>query len=155
MTRSEKILGFTLVAIAGVWGCSKAPESANPAKSSSLESKAQRLEEDFRAAAAARDQFRERLLATEEKLAAAETRNSQVQSQFDDVRTQRDVLKADLQTRTSERDNVMSQYEGFRKNLKNLLGQAETALNTPTAPAPVLVGSQPPTIVLEGAALRN
>ncbi|MFO0823605.1 MAG: hypothetical protein U0792_10900 [Gemmataceae bacterium] len=35
---------------------------------------------------------------------------------------------------TSERDNLAIQYEAFRKNIKNLLGQAETSLNTPRNP---------------------
>ena len=131
MTRSEKVIGFLLVAVAGLWGCAKMPDSAGTGKNTSLEAKAQRLEEDFRAAAAARDQFRQKLLAAEEKLAAAETRATQLASE-------RDTLKTDLQVMTGP-------YESFRKNLKALIGQAETALANPgtTPPAPpVTVGVQ-------------
>ena len=124
MTRGEKIIGFILVLAAGVWGCAKAPESAG-GKGASIEAKAKKLEEDYRAAAAARDQFREKLLAVEDKLNAAETRATQLQ-------TERDTLKTDLQS-------VATQYEAFRKNLKTLLGQAEHALANPTTP-PVAVG---------------
>ena len=53
MTRSLKTIGFLLVAVVGAWGCSKVP--TGNAENPSLEAKAQRLEEDFRAAAAARD----------------------------------------------------------------------------------------------------
>ena len=83
MTRSAKVMGFLLVAVVGLWGCAKGPDSANTAKNTSLEAKAQRLEEDFRAAAAARDQFKQKLLATEEKLAASETRATQLSTERD------------------------------------------------------------------------
>jgi chromosome segregation ATPase len=128
MTRSEKVMGFLLVAVVGLWGCAKGPESANAAKNTSLEAKAQRLEEDFRAAAAARDQFKQKLLATEEKLAASETRATQ-------LTTERDTLKTDLQAMTGH-------YESFRKNLKALIGQAESALANPSSTPPVTVGVQ-------------
>ena len=130
MTRAEKVMGFLVVAVVGVWGCAKGPDSAGTAKNTSLEAKAQRLEEDFRAAAAARDQFKQKLLVTEEKLAATETRATQLTAE-------RDTLKTDLQTMTGH-------YESFRKNLKTLLGQAENALANPSGAPPVTVGVQTP-----------
>jgi len=159
MTRSHKVLGFLIVAVAGVWGCAKSPaENATTSKNPSLEAKAQRLEEDFRTAASARDQYRQKLLAAEERLQAAENRTSQLQSQLDETRTaltamagERDAVKLDLKTRTTERDNVAVQFDSFRKNLKNLIGQAESALANPTPP--VTVGAQQPAET--GAALRN
>jgi hypothetical protein len=155
MTRSEKIFGFMLVAVVGAWGCSKTPESALSGKSTSLEAKVQRLEEDFHAAASARDQYKQRLLATEDKLTAAETHSTQLQAQFDDTRAQRDALKNDLQMRTLERDNFAMQYETFRKNLKNLIGQAENALGTPIVPPPPVSGGSPPQPSESGSTLRN
>lgn len=157
MNRSHKALGFLLVTLVGAWGCSKAPTGvAQAEKNPSLEAKAKRLDEDFRAAAAARDQFRQRLLAAEEKLTAAENRASQLQLQFDEARAglsstavERDALKADLKARTTERDNLASQYDSFRKDIKNLLGQAETSLKNPSNP--VSPASPPP----PAAALSN
>ena len=154
MTRSEKTFGFLLVAIIGAWGCAKNPTDGSTGKNSSLEAKAQRLEEDFRAAASARDQFRQKLNTTEEKLATAESRNAQLQSQYDETRVQRDGLRADLQTRTTERDALATQYESFRMNIKNLLGKAESALANPATAPPVAVSSQPATPE-GGSALRN
>jgi chromosome segregation ATPase len=151
MNRSHKALGFLLVALVGAWGCSKAPSgaAASAEKNPSLEAKVKRLDEDFRAAAAARDQFRQKLLAAEERLTAAENRAAQLQVQADQARAglssttaERDSLKADLAARTNERDNLASQYDSFRKNIKNLLGQAETSLNSPTNP--VSPASPPP-----------
>jgi hypothetical protein len=133
MTRCEKVIGFLVVAVVGVWGCAKMPDSSGTGKNTSLEAKAQRLEQDLHASAAARDQFRQKLTATEEKLAIAETRATQ-------LAVERDTLKNDLQVMTGH-------YESFRKNLKALIGQAETALANPSgtpATPPVTVGVQTP-----------
>lgn len=149
MTRFHKLLGFLLVVGLGIYGCAKVPstEQSNSDKHPSLQAKAQRLEEDYRAVAAARDQFRQKLLAAEE-------RQSQLQRQLEklqaDAAIERDALKAEVKSRTLERDAVVLQYESFRKSLKDLLEQAESSLGYPTAPAnpsipqapaPSLVGS--------------
>jgi chromosome segregation ATPase len=160
MNRSHKALGFVLVLLVGAWGCSKVPTTAADEKNPSLEAKAKRLEEDFRAAAAARDQFRQKLVAMEEKLASAESRATQLQNQFEESRSafasaslERETLKTDLKARTTERDNLATQYDTFRKSIKNLLGQAETTLNGPTSPTvPAVSVSTPATT---GAALSN
>jgi len=150
MNRSHKALGFVLVLLFGAWGCSKAPTTtAQGDKNASTEAKTKRLDEDFRAAASARDQFRLRLQAAEEKLAAAENRGAQLQAQLDEARAtlsaERDSLKADLKARTTERDNLAIQYEAFRKNIKSLLGQAENTLNTPAGSVnPASPASPPP-----------
>jgi hypothetical protein len=171
MNRTNKTIFFLLVVGMGVYGCAKAPTgNARSDSNSSPEAKAQRWEEDFRAAAAARDQYRQKLLATEEKL-------TQLQKQFDHERTiaanERETLKAELKNRTNERDFQQTQYEGFRKNLKELLTQAEVSLNpniptipsiptipaTPTtSPHPALIGSQPvpsTSSTTTGSALSN
>jgi len=152
MNRSHKALGFVLVMLVGAWGCSKVPTATQEEKNPSLEAKAKRLEEDFRAATAARDQFRQKLVAAEEKAAAAENRANQLQAQFEESRsafaatsTERDTLKADLKARTTERDNLSIQYESFRKNIKSLLGQAENTLNAPAGSTnPTSPASPPP-----------
>src|SRR4051794_12491268 len=117
MNRATKIIGFVLVTLFGVYGCAKGPGEGTE-KGSTPASKSQRLEEDLRAASAARDQLRQ-------KLVAAEERQTQLQKQFE---TERAALKAELKARTTERDSVATQYDGFRKNLKELIGQAESAL---------------------------
>ena len=135
MTHSRKSLGFILVVLLGAYGCAKGPAGSPDNRLAAAESKAQRLEEDFRAAAAARDSFRQRLIAAEEKLA-------QIQSSATQDRKDRDAAWAELKARTAERDTLQAQFDSFRTNLKELLGQAETALNQPGAKPPVLVGSQ-------------
>lgn len=151
MTRSHKIIGFLIVTGLGLYGCGKVPtaESTGSDKHPNLQAKAQRLEEDYRAVAASRDQYRQKLLAAEE-------RQSQLQRQLDqaqaDAAAERESLKAEIRSRTTERDTVATQYDGFRKSLRELIAQAEGTLANPTIPpipsipaaaAPALVGSQP------------
>jgi hypothetical protein len=146
MTRMNKTIFFLLVVGVAFYGCAKTPSgNARSDSNSSQEAKAQRWEEDFRAAAAARDQYRQKLLASEEKQA-------QLQRQLDQERTiaanERETLKAELKTRLTERDSLQTQYDGFRKNLRELINQAEVSLNTnvpsiPMIPTPTTTFSQP------------
>ena len=139
MTHSHKVLGFLLVAILGIYGCTRGPGGSAGGSTAALEAKIQRLEEDFRAAAAARDTFRQKLLASEEKTGALLRQLDQVSATAATVATDRDAARADLKVRTAERDNLQVQYESFRKNLRELIGQAEVALNaTPGANVPSL-----------------
>ena len=123
--RHYKVLGFLLVTILGVYGCAKAPGNPATAESNSP-AKVQKLEEDFRAAVAARDQFRQKFVAAEQQLEQARAVN--------------EALKNEVKTRTGERDAVNVQFETFRKNLKDLLGNADTAIGALNLPAP-----KPPT----------
>ena len=79
MNRSHKIVGFLLVTLFGVYGCTKAPSGTDP--STSPGAKLQRLEEDLKATLAARDQFKHKFI-------AAENRQSQLQKQLDTERAQ-------------------------------------------------------------------
>jgi hypothetical protein len=144
VTRSHKVLGFLLVAIFGIYGCTRTPSGSPGASTAALEAKIQRLEEDFRAAAAARDSFRQKLVAAEEKQGALQRQFEQTATAAAQDRQDRDAARAELKQRTTERDNLQVQYDGFRKNLKELIGQAEVALNggPAVAPAPSLANSQ-------------
>ncbi len=142
MTRSYKVMGFILVTLFGAWGCSKGPVgNANSEKNPTLSAKLQRMEEDFRAAAAARDQFRAKFLAVEAKLADTERQTAEARVQAEESRNTLANTSAELRTRTHERDAIAAQYDSFRRNLKNLIGQAEITLAQPTSPA------SPPTAV--------
>jgi len=130
MNRATKIIGFVLVTLFGVYGCAKGPGDGTE-KGSAPATRSQRLEEDLRAASAARDQLRQ-------KLVAAEERQTLLQKQYE---TERAALKAELKARTTERDSVATQYDGFRKNLKELIGQAEGALANPSGTiSPATIG---------------
>lgn len=141
MTRSHKLVGFVTVVLFGVYGCAKGPGDATE-KNTSPTAKVQRLEEDLRATSAARDQFRQKLLAAEEQ-------QKQLQKQLD-------ADRAKLKSRTSERDTIATQYEGFRKNLKDLINQAEGTLGTPSLATPPQVGTNlAPTPSETGVGQRN
>jgi septal ring factor EnvC (AmiA/AmiB activator) len=127
MTSYHRALAVLVVAVLGIWGCTQGPGS-NAEKVKNLESKANRLEEDLRAATAARDQFKK-------KLSEAENLTAQQRQDLEDLRGQ-------VKARTAERDTLSQQFEGFRKNLKELIGQTEAALAKPPV-RPVNTVSQP------------
>jgi septal ring factor EnvC (AmiA/AmiB activator) len=127
MPRPYKIFGFLFVVLLGVYGCAKGPGAP---ESASNNTKAQKIEEDYRAAIAARDQFRL-------KLAAAEEQQAQTRRELEKTTKERDTLKADVQARTAERDALQVQYEGFRTRLKELLGNADTAVGKLNLPPPL------------------
>jgi hypothetical protein len=134
MPRSLKILGFVLVTLLGVYGCAKGPGSANATDGTTGNTaKAQKLEEDYRAAIAARDQFRL-------KLTAAEEEHAKTQHQLEQTRAtaaaEKEALKNEVKARTGERDALQIQYENFRKNLRELIGTADTAVGALNLPAP-------------------
>ena len=134
MARHYKILGFLLVALLGAYGCAKGPGSGGPTESNSTPTaKVQKLEEDYRAAVAARDQFRQKLVAAEEQHAKAQRELEQTRVA---AATEREALKNEVKARTGERDALQIQYETFRKNLKELLGNADTAVGALNLPAP-------------------
>jgi len=141
MTRSHKIIGFLFVAMLGLYGCARGSSAGSANDRAALEAKVQRLEEDFRAAAATRDSFRQQLLAAEEK-------QTQTQKSLDQMHQERDAARAELKARTGERDNLQTQYETFRKSIKDLLGQAEAALN----PAPASPSASPSAVAGTGSA---
>ena len=141
MTRSHKVLGFLLVSILGVYGCAKGP-AGRPNDHSTAEEKVKRLEEDLRAASQARDSFRQSLLAAEEKQAQLQRQIDQANATAAKERQERELLKTELKTRIAERDTLQTQYEGFRKSIRELLGQAEAAIQSPQSPSPAQVGTQ-------------
>jgi hypothetical protein len=143
MTRSHKVLGFFFVAILGAYGCARGPAGASTSQSTSAEAKAQRLEEDFKAATAARDSFRQRLLAAEEKQTQLQRQLELATATTNQERQEKERMKGDLRVRTAERDLVQLQYEGFRKNIRDMLAQADSALS-PRPSAGTLVGVQVP-----------
>ena len=136
MTHYQKGLAVLVVAVLGIWGCTQGPNgTAATDKLKTLETKVNRLEDDFRAATAARDQFRK-------KLTEAENLTALLRQEIETLQKDRDDLRGQVKTRTVERDSLSQQFDGFRKNLKDLIGQTEAALAKPSAPAITTV-SQP------------
>ena len=131
MSRAQKTLSVLVVACLGLWGCAQGPANgpASAERIRALETKIAKLEDDFRAAVAVREQLRKQLTAAEEE----RTRLGQQVETLQGVTKERDELRQQLAARTTERDSLQSQFDQFRKGIKTLLGQAETpgALSTP------------------------
>jgi septal ring factor EnvC (AmiA/AmiB activator) len=117
MLRTSHAIGFMFVLMVGLWGCSRGPSAATLAERiKTLEAKCSRLESDFRAAAATRDQLRVQLTQSEDQIV-----------KLQQVVKERDELKTQLTLKISERDQVASQFDAFRQSLRELVGQAEAA----------------------------
>jgi septal ring factor EnvC (AmiA/AmiB activator) len=127
MPRHFKVIGFTLVLLLGAYGCAKGPGSTSSADSGEATAKVKKLEDDYRAAVSARDQFRQ-------KLVAAEDQQAKVQKELATTVAERDALKGEVKARTAERDALQSQFEAFRKTLKDLLGNADAAVGALNLP---------------------
>ena len=135
MMRTSHAVAIMFVALVGVWGCSRGPSVATLAERIQLlEAKCTRLESDFRAATAARDQLRVQLTQSEDQVA-----------RLQQVVKERDDLKVHLTLKTSERDQVTAQFDAFRRSIRELLGQADTtALRFPDSDQPVVTISARP-----------
>src|SRR5262245_57285561 len=135
MSRSRRAVGVTIVMLCGLWGCSRAPsaDSGNAAtaeKLKAMEAKLARLEDDFRAAAPARDQLSKRLIAAEEARTA-------MQAQIERMTREAKAKDEQVTARTAERDQVTNQYKSFREGLRERLakGDAGKMDGSPTVPA--------------------
>lgn len=132
MPRHLKALGFAMVVTLGLYGCAKGPGSSASTDGSAT-AKVQRLEEDYRAAVAARDHFRQRLTAAEEQQAKAKRELEETKTA---AATERESLKGEVKARTGERDALNAQFETFRKSLKELIGTADSAVGALNLPSP-------------------
>lgn len=132
MTCAKRALVILLFATLGIWGCAQGPESSSKVSDQIkyLEAKTCKLEDDFRAAATARDQVRKKMAAAEEQYRQA---REELEQQIQTITQERDEARKQLASRTSQLDSTVTQYEQFRKNIRELLGHAEAAAN-PTAP---------------------
>src|SRR5947208_687033 len=139
MIRSNKSFVVLLVGALGVWGCAKsgAGDAAHDgARVRVLEAKITKLEEDVKLMQTARDHLRLKLDTTEKE-------RTQANRLAYSLTNERNDLKAQLTARTSERDLAQGQFETFRKEIRNLLGQADAAAS-PSPGNPVTQVTTPP-----------
>jgi uncharacterized coiled-coil DUF342 family protein len=134
MSRAHKALVVLLVAALGVWGCAQGSAqqgASHSKKNDALEMRYAQKEDECRLLVAARDLIRKKLAEVEEQ----RCRMLQELRQYRGVRQERDELRQQLLTRTSERDALQSQFDQFRKGVRSLLIQADAANTTgPTLP---------------------
>lgn len=130
MTRGGKVLSVMLVALLGLWGCARGPvgQSATQAERlHAMESKCNKLEDDYRSVAGARDQARK-------QVAALEAERAKLQKELADkqvVLKERDALRQQVSLRTGERDNLQLRCDRLKKGLQSLLGQDDAMLPVP------------------------
>ncbi len=127
MTRGSKALIVMIVAALGAWGCAKGPanqQTAQAERIKTLATKCSKLEEDYRTAAAARDQARKRLIAVEEER--------------DSLTKDRDELHKQFEQRTGERDLFQTRCDRLRKGIQSLIGQDDAMLPPAPAVTPVI-----------------
>jgi septal ring factor EnvC (AmiA/AmiB activator) len=132
MTRGGKVLSVMLVVLLGLWGCARGPvgQSAQGERLRSLESTCEKLKDDYRSVASARDQLRK-------KVDALEAERLRLQQDLADKKAvvkERDDLRQQVTARTSERDNLQLRCDRIKKGLQSLLGQDDAMLPTPAAP---------------------
>jgi septal ring factor EnvC (AmiA/AmiB activator) len=134
MTRANRALVVLIVAVLGLWGCAQRSGQAGGDRLKAVESKLAQLEEDYRVVMSARDQVRK-------KLADVEAERTKLQQELEEqqqnLAKEREELKQQLTARTAERDAAQGQFESFRKGVRSLLNQADTAVSGPAA-APVI-----------------
>src|ERR1700674_968962 len=141
MKRAGKLLTVLVVAVLGVWGCAKGPANPNgqTERIRTLESKCAQFEEDYRTAASARDDARKKTTAVDEdnkrlqkQLADQKDQLRKVQDAQSLIAKDRDELRQQMDTRTSERDVLQFRCERLKKGIQSLLGQDEAYLSTPS-----------------------
>ena len=147
MNRAGKSLIVLLVATVGLWGCAQATSgqaAAQAERVKALEAKCGKLEDDYKSAAAARDQARKRVAALEEEHAQMEEQQALMQKDIEAgklVAKERDDLRQLMEARTGERDTLQTRCDKLKKGLQSLLGQ-DDALSAPAHPAtPAAVGA--------------
>lgn len=155
-----KIVVVVLVVCLGLWGCARKPDSrlTSSERVRVLESRCQKLEQDYRSVAQARDKARRELAALEEETTRLHKELAEkvaLQKERDQLREQmkaslieqeeltqllalrtgeRDELRQLLIQRTHEREQLQSRCDKFRKGLQQLLTQDDN----PAPPAPVM-----------------
>lgn len=136
MSPRMALIGLMLATL-GIWGCAKSQSNSAAATSErikALEARAVKLEDDFRTAAAVRDQLRRKLATSEEQQVKG---RADLERQVQGLYRERDEVRQQLQLRTSERDSLASQYDAFRKTIREVLGQADAAISKPATEQPV------------------
>lgn len=119
---------FLLCAM-GVWGCSQQKTGAIAAKINELEARYAKLEEDYRTLQAANEQTRKKLNQIDAQRITLENDKADLTQQVKTVGTERDILRKQLTQRTQERDVAQTNLTQFSKELQNLAGRVEAAVN--------------------------
>lgn len=148
MFRAKFLLPALVFVSAVALGCSQRPTASTGGSDRALEAKVAKLEKDLKAlrdeAGKVRAEAARQLADAAKQVADAAKQVAESGKERDELGKERNELTAKLAARTGERDGVQAQYDGFRKELKELVGKmdaAATAVAPPAVtrlPAPVL-----------------
>ena len=128
MNRISKPLIVLLVAAIGVWGCSQANPGQSAAQAEqikALQAKCNKLEDDYKAAAAARDQARKRVATLEDERAQIDDQVAQLQKEIEAgklVTKERDDLRQQVDSRTGERDMLQTALRQAEEGVADAAG---------------------------------
>jgi chromosome segregation ATPase len=137
----KALLVMLLTSLLGLWGCTQGGgSSTTSARLRELEARSARLEDDYKTAAAARDQARKKVTALEDQRAQL----AQQVEQLLKVAKDRDELRTQLTARVAEREALQANLVQFSRDLQNLAtkleqaasGSAAPLLSAPPQPAP-------------------
>jgi chromosome segregation ATPase len=140
MTSGKKaLLILMLTTLLGLWGCTQGSSSTSAsARLRELEARSARLEDDYKTAAAARDQARKKVTLLEEQRA-------QQLEQLQKVAKERDELRTQLTTRAAERDALQASLVQFSRDLQSLATKVDQAAQAGGSAAPLLSPPAPVT----------
>lgn len=132
MFRAKFLLPVLVVISAVVVGCSQRPTAATGGNDRTLETKVAKLEKDLKGL---QDEAVKARAEAARQIADDAKRIADAAKQVADLGKERDELKTLLKARTGERDVVQTQYDTFRKELKELVGKMDAAANGVAPPA--------------------
>ena len=141
MSRFPQSLAVCALAMFGLWGCVRGPVSSNGDSTKSSEEKIAKLEDEIRTTIVSRDQYRKRLNAAEEAL--TQTRQD-LKQELTKALKEQEELKTAVKNRTAERDNLETQYDGFRRGLRDLLTQSEVSIPLKAQPTATVLLTEAP-----------
>jgi chromosome segregation ATPase len=106
---TKLFFGILFLSVFGLWGCSR-PPTTNPAQD-----RVKVLEHELKLTREAKDRLNDQYKLT--------------QNNAKGLQEEVNRLQGIVKSTENDRDQIHSQYETFRKSLKDLIGQAETTLN--------------------------
>jgi len=123
---STVFLAVMMFSSLGLWGCTHQQNGAYSTKIRELEARYTKLEEDYKSVVHTSDQLRKKVGQLETQRADLSKQVAELQG----IAKERDELRSQVAARTSERDNLHNQMAAFRKDVQDLLGRMDGALQT-------------------------
>jgi septal ring factor EnvC (AmiA/AmiB activator) len=128
---NKALFVLMLAAVVGLWGCTQNRGGNSSARVRDLEARNTKLEEDYRVAVTDAAQVRKKLASAEEQVALAAQQAKELQT----VAAERDQLRKQLTTTTTEKTALHAQMVQFGRELQALAGKLDAAATGAAPPA--------------------